>query len=252
MKAPFYGWRRMTGHLIRLGFGVNGKRVRRLMHKMGLQALYARPKTSKPDREHKIYPYLLRGPDQVWSSDITYIPMKHGFMYLVAIIDWFSRYVLSFEISNSLDVHFCLRCLERALGFGRPEIFNTDQGAQFTSRSFTAPLEEAGIRVSMDGRGRALDNVFIERLWRSVKQEDIYLKDYETGEALIRGLHRYFKFYNHERVHQSLGYTTPADIYFGNPEESREVIAMAGAARNGSRSGKLERNDPPYFTRSVV
>lgn len=172
-------------------------------------------------------------------------------MYLTAVIDWYSRYVIAFEVSNSMDHHFCVRCLEKALGFGAPEIFNTDQGAQFTSRAFTSVVEGAGIRVSMDGKGRALDNVFIERLWRSVKQEDIYLKEYGDGEELIVGLHRYFAFYNHERVHQGLGYATPADIHFWDIEETREIVAVA-AAGNGCRCWDMAGGNPPYFYRSVV
>jgi len=256
MKVPFYGRLRMTEHLKRLGYGVNHKRVQRLMQKMGLQALYPKPRTSRPDREHWIYPYLLRGlkvnrPNQVWSADITYVPMRQGFMYLTAVMDWYSRYVIAFEVSNSMDVHFCLRCLDQALMFGTPEIFNTDQGAQFTSNSFTSVLERAGVRVSMDGRGRAFDNLFIERLWRSVKQEDIYLKEYGTGKELLRGLHGYFDFYNYERVHQGLGYATPADVHFGNLDEARKTI-QAAAARSSCHSWDMGGGNPPYFHRSVV
>ena len=251
MRAPFFGRLRMTEHLKRIGYEVNHKRVQRLMQKMGLQAVYPKPRTSRPDREHRIYPYLLRGlkvdrPNQVWSADITYVPMRHGFMYLTAVMDWYSRYVIAFEVSNSMDVHFCLRCLDQALSFGTPDIFNTDQGAQFTSNAFTSVLEGAGIRVSMDGRGRALDNVFIERLWRSVKQEDIYLKEYATGKELIQGLQGYFGFYNNERVHQSLAYATPADVYFGNLGETNKIVEGA-AARSGCHSWDNEGVDPPYF-----
>jgi putative transposase len=220
LKTPFYGWPRMTVHLRRLGYRINHKRVRRLMLLMDLEAIYPKPKTSRPDKENEIYPYLLRDlvvsrPNQVWSSDITYVPMARGFMYLVAIIDWFSRYVIAWEISNSLDSLFCLNCLHQALDKGRPEIFNTDQGSQFTARSFTSALKEAGVRVSMDGRGRALDNVFVERLWRSVKYEDIYLKNYETGHDLMDGMDDYFNFYNLERPHQGLGYRTPMEVHTG-------------------------------------
>ena len=218
MRTPFYGRPRMTHHLRQLGHSINHKRVQRLMGLMGLEAIYPKPNTSKPDKEHKIYPYLLRDvsvtrPGQVWCADITYVPMRQGFMYLVAIMDWLSRFVLAWRVSNSLDTQFCLRCLAEALESGRPEIFNSDQGAQFTARAFSSALEEASIRVSMDGRGRALDNVFIERLWRSVKYEDIYLRDYDTGHELIIGLGSYFKFYNHERPHQGLAYRTPAQVH---------------------------------------
>jgi putative transposase len=209
----------MTAYLQREGHAVNSKRVRRLMQLMGLQAVYPKPRLSQAVSGHRVYPYLLRGlsivrPCQVWSSDITYIPMAHGFMYLVAIIDWFSRYVLAWRLSNTLDGAFCLDALHDALQHGRPEIFNTDQGAQFTAHEFTNTLEAAGIRVSMDGRGRALDNIFIERLWRTVKYEDVYLRDYATVPDLDRGLGRYFPFYNHERLHQSLDHRPPAEVHF--------------------------------------
>lgn len=216
-KTPFYGWPRMRVHLRRLGYLVNHKRVRRLMQEMGLQAIYAKPKTSKPCQEHRIYPYLLRGvrisrPDQVWSADITYVRMRQGFMYLTAIMDWFTRYVVAWEISNSLDGQFCLDCLHQALKSGLPEIFNTDQGVQFTANAFVSTLQEAGVRISMDGRGRAHDNIFIERLWRTVKYEDIYLRDYANGHELRSGVARYFQYYNSERPHQALGYRTPVEF----------------------------------------
>jgi putative transposase len=218
-QTPFYGWPRMTAQLRRRGYTINAKRVRRLMQVMGLQALYPKPRTSKSAPEHKIYPYLLRGlaitrPNQVWSSDITYVPLPSGFIYLVAIIDWFSRYVLAWQLSNTLNSYFCIQALHQALQHGQPEIFNTDQGAQFTTLTFTHILEAANIRISMDGRGRALDNIFIERLWRTVKHEDIYLKDYANVPALITGLTHYFAFYNQERLHQGLAYRTPAEIHF--------------------------------------
>lgn len=256
MKVPFYGRLRMTARLKRVGYEINHKRVGRLMQKMGLQAVYAKPRTSKPDREHRIYPYLLKGlkidrPNQVWSADITYVPMRQGFMYLTAVMDWYSRYVIAFEVSNSMDVHFCLRCLDQALKFGTPEIFNTDQGAQFTSNAFTSALESIGIRVSMDGKGRAFDNIFIERLWRSVKQEDIYLKEYASGKELSRGLHDYFGFYNHERVHQRLGYATPADVHFGNLDDTKKCVE-ASAPRSGCHSGDMGGGNRPYFHRTVV
>lgn len=218
LRTPFYGYPKMTVALRRQGYMVNHKRVARLMQKMGLKALVPYQKLSQPAPGHQIYPYLLRGlaitrPDQVWSTDITYIPMVNGFMYLVAIIDWYSRYVLAWQLSNTLDGSFCLDTLNQALTHAQPEIFNTDQGAQFTAHTFTSRLAEAGIRISMDGRGRALDNIFVERLWRSVKYEDIYLKQYETVPELSRGLQNYFDFYNHERPHQSLGYQVPGEVY---------------------------------------
>ncbi len=219
LKTPFYGWPRMLVYLKRQGYAVNHKRVRRLLQKMGLQALYPKPKTTKPGEGHKIYPYLLRNlpitqVNQVWSADITYIPMPRGFMYLVAVMDWFSRYVLTWQLSNTLDGLFCLDALQQALRGGKPEIFNTDQGVQFTASHFTGWLEKEKIQISMDGRGRALDNIFIERLWRSVKYEDIYLKNYATVPQLQAGLVDYFRFYNHERPHQSLDDHTPAEVHF--------------------------------------
>jgi putative transposase len=218
LRTPFYGYPKMTVELRRQGYAVNRKRVARLMQKMGLQALFPRRSLTQLAPGHQIYPYLLRGlaitrPEQVWSSDITYIPMVHGFMYLVAIIDWYSRYVLAWQLSNTLDGAFCLDTLNAALEHGQPEIFNTDQGSQFTAHSFTGRLAEVGIHISMDGRGRALDNIFGERLWRTVKYEDIYLKDYETVPELERGLQDYFYFYNYERPHQSLAYRVPNAVY---------------------------------------
>jgi putative transposase len=217
-EHPFYGSRRMTVWLKQdKGEAVNRKRVQRLMRRMGLEAIYPRPKLSA-GRKHKVYPYLLRGvtvgrPDQVWSTDITYVGLPSGFMYLAAVIDWHSRYVLSWELSNTLDGSFCLDALERALAAGRPEVFNTDQGTQFTAEAFTGRLLSAGVKVSMDGVGRCLDNVFVERLWRSVKYEDIYPRGYETVARLRAGLRAYFAFYNGQRRHQSLGYRTPAEVY---------------------------------------
>jgi putative transposase len=234
-RTPFYGSRRMTHWLGSAGHEVNRKRVQRLMRKMGLEAVYPRPRLSQAAPEHKVYPYLLRGveihhPDQVWSTDITYVPMQHGFMYLVAVMDWHSRYVLSWQLSNTMDVTFCLRALEQALEKGGPEIFNTDQGSQFTSQAFTGRLEEAGAAISMDGRGRVLDNIFVERLWRTVKYEDIYIKGYATVAELEAGLADYFWFYNHERPHQALAYQTPAEVYLGKIEaESVSVGTRQGA-----------------------
>ena len=219
LKRPFYGSPRMTDWLEDLGWVVNEKRVARLMRLMGLQAVLPGPHTSRPHPEHRIYPYLLRGlkinaPNEVWCTDITYLPMRHGFLYLVAVMDWFSRYVLSWELSNSLETDFCLQALDRALAQATPGIFNTDQGSQFTSEDFTERLTTEGIRISMDGRGRALDNVFIERLWRSVKYEEVYLRDYEDGQVARLSLDRYFRMYNTERRHQGLGKRTPAAVHF--------------------------------------
>ena len=219
LKTPFYGWPRMTDYLQKQGYRINHKRVQRLMQKMGLQAIYPRSRPKSERHNHKIYPYLLHGidimqPNHVWSTDITYIPLQNGFMYLVAVIDWYSRYILAWELSNTLDGYFCQVALQQALSQGCPQIFNTDQGVQFTATDFTNILEQAHIQISMDGRGRALDNIFIERFWRSLKYEDIYLWDYASVPELLAGLQRYFTFYNLERPHQSLAYRTPADVHF--------------------------------------
>jgi putative transposase len=218
LRWPCYGSRRLTWCLREAGYLVNRKRVQGLMRRMGLEAIYPRPRTSQPHLEHRIYPYLLRDvvvcrPDQVWSADITYVPMRRGFMYLVAILDWHSRYVLAWRLSNTLDSDFCVEALNAALRRGRPEIFNTDQGSQFTSQAFTGVLESQGIAISMDGRGRALDNVFIERLWWSVKYEDVYVWRYETASELEAGLRRYFEHYNHRRPHQALDNRRPWEVY---------------------------------------
>ncbi len=220
LKTPFYGVRRMTVILRRQGYEVNHKRIARLMRTMGLQALFPRKNLSQAAQGHQIYPYLLRNMkieqvNQVWSTDITYVPMTQGFMYLVAIIDWFSRYVLTWQLSNTLDGAFCLATLKQALANRQPEIFNTDQGAQFTAHDFTQCLLDADVKISMDGKGRALDNIFVERLWRSVKYEDIYLKNYDDVPHLQEGLENYFQFYNHERPHQSLNDRVPAEVYYG-------------------------------------
>jgi len=221
MRHPFYGSRKMVSYLQRQGHKVNRKRVQRLMRLMGLASVAPKPYTSKKNKAHKIYPYLLRElsisrANQVWCTDITYVRLQGGFVYLVAIMDWYSRKVLSWEVSNSLDSDFCISALERAIRLhGTPEIFNSDQGAQFTSKAFTDELKTQGIKISMDGKGRWADNVFIERLWRSVKYEDIYLKDYSTVLSLREGLEAYFKFYNTERPHQSFGIHTPSEIYSG-------------------------------------
>jgi putative transposase len=217
-RHPFYGSRRMAAWLTAHGQPVNRKRVQRLMRLMGLEALYPKPKLSAPDHQHKVYPYLLRGlsierPDQVWSTDITYVGLPNGFMYLAAVIDWFSRYVISWRLSNTLDGEFCLDMLDEALGRGKPDVFNTDQGVQFTARAWTTRLESAGVAVSMDGKGRWADNVFVERLWRTVKQEELYLKRYESVPLLQAGLKAYFPSYNEERLHQALDYRTPAQVY---------------------------------------
>jgi putative transposase len=215
---PVYGSRRLTVWLQGQGQAVNRKRVQRLMRLMGLEAIYPKPKLSAPGQGHKIFPYLLRDvkierPDHVWSTDITYVPLAGGFMYLAAVLDWFSRYVIAWRLSNTLDGAFCLDMLDEALARGRPEVFNTDQGAQFTAAAWTGRLAAAGVQVSMDGKGRCLDNVFVERLWRTVKYEDIYLRRYERVPELSAGLGRYFLFYNEERPHQALGYRTPVTVY---------------------------------------
>ena len=213
LKTPFFGSRRMGKVL-----GIDRKRARRLMRLMGLEAIYPKPRLSQGGGEHRIYPYLLRNvaivrPDQVWSSDITFVPMPHGWMYLTVVMDWYSRCVLSWRLSNTLDGSFCLEALEEALSRGRPEIFNSDQGVQYTAVAFTDRLESAGVAISMDGRGRWLDNVFVERLWRTVKYEYVYLHDHATPRALEAGLAGYFVFYNEERVHAALDYLTPAAVY---------------------------------------
>jgi putative transposase len=224
METPYYGSRKMTAWLRREGHVVNRKRVRRLMRRMGLQVIWQKPNTSKPNPEHKIHPYLLRGlnidrPNQVWATDITYIPMPKGFFYLVAIMDWHSRKVLTWRLSNTMDATFCVEALEEALAtYGRPEIFNSDQGAQFTSTAFTGVLEAAGVRISMDGKGRCMDNIFVERLWRSLKYEDIYLRAYVTGSEARLGIGRWIVGYNTARPHQALGYRTPDEVYKASAE----------------------------------
>jgi putative transposase len=221
LETPFYGSRRMTEHLRDLGHQVNRKRVQRLMRQMGIEAIYPKKKrTTIRNPEHKIYPYLLRNvdvtrPNQAWAADITYVSQKQGFMYLVAIIDWFGRKVLAFSISNTMEASFCIETLKEALEtHGKPEIFNTDQGSQFTDGDFTAVLKSAGVQISMDGRGRCQDNIFIERLWRSVKYEYIYLNAVEGGSNLRSGLSKYFEWYNQERPHQGLGYRKPDEVYY--------------------------------------
>jgi len=235
-RHPFFGSRKMRDYLRRLGHKVNRKRVRRLMRKMGIKSVAPSPNTSKPSPEHKVYPYLLNGLDigranQVWCTDITYIRLEGGFVYLVAVMDWYSRKVLSWEVSPSMDESFCVSALERALRlYPTPEIFNTDQGSQFTGKAFTGVLKKHEIRISMDGKGRCMDNIFIERLWRSVKYEEVYLNDYATTEDLRKGLRKYFHFYNTERPHQTFNGATPLEVY-------KESI-------NGP-AGKTEKGKPP-------
>ena len=219
-RCPFYGVLRMTAWLQQQGYSVNAKRVRRLLRQMGLMAVYPKPRLSPPGVGAQRYPYLLTGrtidrSDQVWSTDITYVRLSQGFVYLVAIMDWYSRCVLAWEVSVTLDSHFCVSALERALSRRQPEIFNSDQGAQFTSLAFTEPLLARGILISMDGRGRVFDNIFVERLWRSVKYEEVYVSDYQSAWDARHHLARYFAFYNGDRLHQALGYRTPAAVYRG-------------------------------------
>ena len=219
-ECPFYGSRKIQEGLRREGFEIGRERVLAYMRQMGLRAIYPRVKTSRKHPEHKIYPYLLGdrqidSPEQVWGTDITYIRLRQGFLYLVAIIDWFSRYVLSWRLSNSLDVSFCVEALQDALERGCPKVFNSDQGSQFTSNEFTGILISSGIEISMDGRGRVFDNIFTERLWRSVKYEEVYIKNYQVYKDAREGLSRYFLFYNNRRYHQSLGYRTPIEVHYG-------------------------------------
>jgi len=222
LETPYYGSRQMTRHLRRQGYSVSRKRIRRLMRKMGLTPIYQKPRTSEPHPEHRIYPYLLRDvpidhPDHVWCADVTYIPMRRGFLYLVAIMDWASRKVLAWRLSNSLDASFCVEALEEALRrFGPPQIFNTDQGSQFTSLDFTQTLKDAGVKISMDGKGRWTDNIFIERLWRTLKYECIYLHAFETGSEARQGIGRWVDLYNQDRPHSSLGGRTPDEAYHGS------------------------------------
>jgi len=242
LATPFYGSRRMVACLRARGYGVSRKRVQRLMKLMGITAIYQHPNTSKPALGHKVYPYLLRGVtisrvNQVWETDITYIPMAHGFLYLVAIIDWHSRYVLAWRLSNTLDVHFCLDALEEALSKGTPEIFNTDQGSQFTSEGFTGMLLQRGIQVSMDGKGRCMDNVFVERLWRSVKYEEVYLNAYQDVPEARVSIGAYMRFYNEERPHQALEYRTPREVL----EEGRVSDKTSGPE---DQEGGRTSNEP--------
>jgi len=249
LATPFYGARRMAVWLKSKGHQVNRKRVRRLMTTMGIKAIYRRPRTSMPVPGNKVYPYLLRGievtrQNQVWAADITYIPMKRGFLYLVAIIDWYSRYVLSWRLSNTLDVGFCVEAAEEALRHGRPDIFNTDQGAQFTSEAFTGLLERHNIRISMDGKGSYNDNLFIERLWRSVKYEEVYLKSYQDGKEARAGIGSYFRFYDDERPHQAHSYRTPAEVYLSSPVEANDSGLIESARQDTPIAGSLRKADP--------
>lgn len=243
LATPFYGARKMAVELTRqTGLPVNRKRIRRLMQLMGIRALYRRPRTSHPEPGHKIYPYLLRDlkitrPNQVWAADITYIPMFRGFLYLVTIIDWYSRYVISWRLSNTLDDDFCVAALEEALSQGKPEIFNTDQGSQFTGDSFTGLLKEHDVRISMDGKGSYNDNLFIERLWRTVKYEEVYLKAYADGREARISLGTYFRFYNTSRPHQSLGYRTPAEVYTGIVEDLSSNMVKSTATNIAGMAG---------------
>jgi len=233
LETPYYGARQMARYLRRQGYWVNRKRVRRLMQKMGLMAVYQKPNTSKPHPDHKIYPYLLRGLDimesnQVWCADITYIPMRKGFLYLVAVMDWYSRKVLSWKLSNTLDTDFCIAALEEALAkYGKPAIFNTDQGCQFTSFEFTQILKDAGVKISMDSKGRWMDNIMIERLWRSLKYECVYLHAFETGSEAREGIRKWIMRYNEERPHSSLDDKTPKEAYWNLPKAGYPVYQAA-------------------------
>ena len=257
--TPFYGSRRMRVWLSRQGHTVNRKRIQRLMRTMGLQAIYRRPRTSQPAPGNKVYPYLLGGmeitrPNQVWAADITDIPMSRGFLYLVAIMDWYSRHVVAWRLSNTLDADFCVEALEEALSKGKPEVFNTDQGSQFTSEGFTGLLERNGIRVSMDGKGRYADNIFVERLWRSVKYEEVYLKAYSNGLEARAGIEAYFSFYNTQRPHQALGYRTPTEVFSGDsarptepPAERRRWSPTGALVELGNMAG-LSLNFAPNLS----
>jgi len=262
-QMPFYGNRKMTRFLRQLGYPINHKRISRLMRLMGLECVFPGPSLSKKHPEHRIYPYLLRGVeitdcDQVWSADITYIRLGRGFLYLVAIIDWFSRFVIAWRLSNTLDVHFCLEMLQEALSHGQPAIFNTDQGSQFTSNDFTGMLADRHIDISMDGRGRCFDNIFIERFWRSLKYEEVYLNDYQTPHDAYVGLKRYFELYNHERLHQSLNYQTPATVYkrardgFSEASEGLSSDVVKKEAQESESPRQPHRLDEPSPIYSLV
>ena len=240
-EAPFYGSRRMVAQLRREGHEVNRKHIQRLMRVMGLEAIYCRPKTRQANPEHRKFPYLLREvtidhPNQVWSMDITYLPMRDGFLYLAAVIDWFSRYVLAWELSSSLETSFCMEALEEALMLGKPSIFNTDQGVQFTSQKFSSRVTDAGMKFSMDGRGRAFDNIFTERLWRTVKYEEVYLKEYRDGLDAHKQLGEYFRFYNERRVQQALKYQTPREVHYEGATSASVKITTRSQDAGGPAS----------------
>jgi len=254
LATPFYGSRRMRVWLNRRGHQVNRKRVQRLMRTMGIAAIYRRPRTSRPAPGHKVYPYLLGGmeitrPNQVWAADITYIPMARGFLYLVAIMDWHSRYVVAWNLSNTLDADFCVEALREALGKGKPQVFNTDQGGQFTSQAFTGLLEQEAVRVSMDGKGRYSDNIFIERLWRTVKYEEVYLKAYTGGREAKAGIDDYFRFYNTQRPHQALGYRTPAEVFH---EDSPLSDGRSTERRRSAGRALVNLGNPAGFSLNFV
>jgi putative transposase len=248
LRTPFFGTRQMTQWLQRHGYVINRKRVRRLMRQMGLESIAPKPRTTVRAEGHVVHPYLLRNldvtrPNHVWGADITYVPLARGYLYLVAILDWYSRYVVSWRLSNSLEESFCLEALEEALAWARPQIVNTDQGAQFTGRAWTSRLEQAGVQISMDGKGRALDNVFVERLWRSVKYEEIYLKAYEGPADCRKGLEWYFPFYNRDRPHQSLGGRTPREVYrdtTAGPTQERSTPQGTRRTRMKGGDGRVE------------
>ena len=253
LAAPFYGSRRFSVWLRRQGYCVNRKRVRRLMRIMGLRAIYRGPRTSKATPWHRIYPYLLDGmeitrPNQVWAADITYIPMSRGFLYLVTIMDWYSRYVISWRLSNTLDTDFCVEALEEALRMGRPDTFNTDQGSQFTSEVFTELLKQHGVRISMDGKGRYRDNIFVERLWRTVKYEEVYLKAYSDGREARAGIGSYFRFYNNLRPHQALGYRTPAEVFASRPMEATNGGMVESLTLDTLRTAGHDLNKAPVLS----
>jgi len=253
LATPFYGSRRFSVCLRKQGYCVNRKRVQRLMRIMGLKAIYRHPRTSKATPGHRIYPYLLEGmeitrPNQVWAADITYIPMARGFLYLVTIMDWYSRYVISWRLSNTLDVDFCVEALEEALRGGRPDIFNTDQGSQFTSEAFTELLKQHGIRISMDGKGRYRDNIFVERLWRTVKYEEVYLKAYQDGRDARNGIREYFRFYNYQRPHQALGYRTPAEVFASRPTEATNGGVVESLTLDTLKTAGLDLNKAPVLS----
>jgi putative transposase len=247
-RTPCYGIRRMTVWLRQQGYAVNPKRVARLLRTMGVETIYPKPRLSQPHPERRIYPYLLRGVpitqvNQVWSTDITYIRLHAGFVYLVAVMDWFSRYVLSWAVSITMDVGFCLEALEQALRLATPVIFNSDQGSQFTSVDFTRRLETAGVKISMDGRGRALDNIFIERLWRTVTYEEVYLKDYRTPREAMQGLAKFFQLYNTQRPHQALRYQTPATVFFDSSSSQTILKFVSNERTRNEFRGKVVRDN---------